>query len=70
MFYWIMGINQKITLILKNKSEENKMPYVPSEKTDGVSQDRKILDPIAKQLAEAIALVAAKYDYKGHFWEN
>ena len=43
------------------------MPYVPSEKTDGVSQDRKILDPLAKKLADGIAEVAQKYNYDGAF---
>ena len=43
------------------------MPYVPSEKTDGIAQDRNILDPLAKALAEGIAEVAKKYKYKGAF---
>ena len=43
------------------------MPYVPSEKTDGKAQDRKILDPLAKALADAIAQVAATYTYDGAF---
>lgn len=43
------------------------MPYVPSEKTDGKAQDRNILDPLAKKLAEGIAEVSAKYKYKGAF---
>jgi hypothetical protein len=43
------------------------MPYVPSEKTDGIAQDRNILDPLAKQLADGIAKVAAKYKYDGAF---
>src|SRR5690242_4834149 len=43
------------------------MPYVPSEKTDGKSQDRNILDPLAKALADGIAKVAANYEYDGAF---
>lgn len=43
------------------------MPYVPSEKTEPPAEDRKILDPIAKEAAEAIAAVAKKYDYTGAF---
>ena len=43
------------------------MPYVPSEKTDPPAEDRKILDPIAKEAAEAIAAVAKKYSYIGAF---
>lgn len=43
------------------------MPYVPSEKTDGKSQDRNVLDPLAKQLADGIAQVAAGYKYDGAF---
>lgn len=43
------------------------MPYVPSEKTDGKSQDRNILDPLTKQLADGIAQVAATYKYDGAF---
>lgn len=43
------------------------MPYVPSEKTDGLAQDRNILDPLAKQLADGIAKVAATYKYDGAF---
>ncbi len=43
------------------------MPYVPSQKTDGVSQDRVILDPLAKALADGIADVSAKYKYDGAF---
>lgn len=43
------------------------MPYVPSEKTDGKSQDRNILDPLAKALADGIAKVASKYSYDGAF---
>lgn len=30
------------------------MPYVPSKKTDGVSDDREAIDPIEKQLAVTI----------------
>lgn len=43
------------------------MPYVPSEKTDGKSQDRTILDPLAKALADGIAGVASNYKYDGAF---
>lgn len=43
------------------------MPYVPSEKTDGKAQDRNILDPLAKNLADGIAKVAASYKYDGAF---
>jgi hypothetical protein len=43
------------------------MPYVPSEKTDGKAQDRNILDPLAKALADGIAKVAAGYKYDGAF---
>lgn len=43
------------------------MPYVPSEKTDGKAQDRNILDPLAKALADGIAQVAAGYKYDGAF---
>lgn len=43
------------------------MPYVPSEKTDGVSTDRTVIDPLAKALADGIAQVAAKYKYDGAF---
>jgi len=43
------------------------MPYVPSEKTDGKTQDRNILDPLAKALADGIADVAAPYKYDGAF---
>lgn len=43
------------------------MPYVPSEKTDGKSQDRNILDPLAKALADGIAEVSANYKYDGAF---
>lgn len=43
------------------------MPYVPSEKTDGKAQDRNILDPLAKNLADGIAEVAAGYKYDGAF---
>lgn len=43
------------------------MPYVPSEKTDGKAQDRNILDPLAKSLADGIAQVAAGYKYDGAF---
>lgn len=43
------------------------MPYVPSEKTDGKSDDRTILDPLAKQLADGIAKVSEKYKYDGAF---
>lgn len=43
------------------------MPYVPSEKTDGKAQDRNILDPLAKALADGIASVAATYKYDGAF---
>ena len=43
------------------------MPYVPSEKTDGKSQDRNILDPLAKALADGIAQVAQAYHYDGAF---
>ncbi len=42
-------------------------PYVPSKKTDGKSEDREILDPLAKALADGIAQVAAKYKYDGAF---
>lgn len=48
------------------------MPYVPSEKTPEHIEkynedDRKVLDPLAKALAEGIAKVAKKYGYKGAF---
>lgn len=43
------------------------MPYVPSEKTDGKAQDRNILDPLAKSLADGIAQVASGYKYDGAF---
>ena len=43
------------------------MPYVPSKKTDGVSTDREVLDPLVKQLADKIAEVAQKYHYDGAF---
>jgi len=43
------------------------MPYIPSKKTDGITEDREILDPLAKQLAKGIAEVAKKYNYKGAF---
>lgn len=43
------------------------MPYVPSEKTIPSAEDRKVLGPLAKQVAEAIAQVAKKYNYKGAF---
>lgn len=43
------------------------MPYVPSEKTNPPAEDRKILDPLAKQVAEGIAHIAKKYNYKGAF---
>ncbi len=43
------------------------MPYVPSEKTDGKAQDRNILEPLAKALADGIAQVAAGYKYDGAF---
>jgi len=42
------------------------MPYVPSRKT-GDFEDREILDPIAKELADAIAKVSKKYGYDGAF---
>jgi len=48
-------------------TKENIMPYVPSEKTDGESQDRNILDPLAQQLADGIAKVASGYKYDGAF---
>lgn len=43
------------------------MPYVPSEKTDGVSQDRNVLEPLIKNLADGIAKVASSYKYDGAF---
>lgn len=48
------------------------MPYVPSKKTPGQMEkfnedDREVLDPLAKQLADAIAKVASKYKYQGAF---
>lgn len=43
------------------------MPYVPSEKTDGKSDDRTLIDPIAEQLADTIAKVASGYKYDGAF---
>lgn len=48
------------------------MPYVPSKKTLGHLEkygedDREVLDPLAKLLAEGIAKVAKKYKYKGAF---
>jgi len=43
------------------------MPYIPGVKTDGKSQDRNILDPLAKALADGIAQVAAGYKYDGAF---
>lgn len=43
------------------------MPYVPSKKTDGVSEDRIVLDSMAQPVAKAIAEVAKKYNYKGAF---
>jgi len=43
------------------------MPYIPSQKTDGVSEDRTRIDPVAKQLAEVIAEESRKYGYNGAF---
>lgn len=43
------------------------VPYVPSEKTDGKSDDRRDLEPLAKSLADGIAEVASKYKYEGAF---
>jgi hypothetical protein len=43
------------------------MPYVPSKKTDGKAEDREILDPLTKQLADGIAQVSKKYGYDGAF---
>lgn len=43
------------------------MPYVPSKKTDGKAEDREVLDPLAKNLADGIAKVSKKYAYDGAF---
>lgn len=43
------------------------VPYVPSEKTDPPAHDRKILEPVALEAAEAIAEVASHYAYDGAF---
>lgn len=43
------------------------MPYVPSEKTEPPAEDRAILDPVAKQAADTLAEVAAKYGYEAAF---
>lgn len=48
------------------------MPYVPSKKTPNQMEkyqedDRAVLDPIVKQLADSIAHVAKKYKYDGAF---
>lgn len=43
------------------------MPYVPSEKTAGKEDDRVVMDPAVKALAEAIAATAARHGYEGAF---
>ena len=43
------------------------MPYVPSEKTDGKSQDRNIIDVAVETLAKAIVEVSIPYEYDGAF---
>lgn len=43
------------------------MPYVPSEKTKGKEDDRIVMDPAVKALAEKIAEVAKRHGYEGAF---
>lgn len=43
------------------------MPYVPSEKTPNMEDDRSWLDPHIHALAEAIAHVSARHNYEGAF---
>jgi len=48
------------------------MPYVPSKKTPNQMEkynedDRAILDPLAEKVAETIAKISKKYNYKGAF---
>lgn len=43
------------------------MPYVPSEKTPGLEDDREILDGPVKILAKAIAEVSRRHNYDGAF---
>lgn len=48
------------------------MPYVPSSKTEGQIEkynedDRQILQPLAKSLADGIAKVSKKYGYEAAF---
>lgn len=43
------------------------MPYVPSNKTPNLGDDRVVLDAPIKQLASAIAEVSARHGYEGAF---
>jgi hypothetical protein len=43
------------------------MPYIPSNKTPGMQDDRGVLDPIIKQLAIAIADVSSRHNYEAAF---
>lgn len=43
------------------------MPYVPSKKTPGLEDDRKVLKPAIGKLAKAIAKVAKRHGYEGAF---
>lgn len=43
------------------------MPYVPSNKTTGKQDDRSVLDPAIKDLANAIVETAMRHKYDGAF---
>lgn len=43
------------------------MPYVPSDKTPGLADDRAALNPAITALAKAIAKVSARHGYEGAF---
>lgn len=43
------------------------MPYVPSEKTPGLKDDRAVLNEPIQKLARAIAEVSARHGYEGAF---
>lgn len=43
------------------------MPYVPSDKTPNMEDDRAVLEPLAEALAAGIAEVSARHKYEGAF---
>ena len=43
------------------------MPYVPSDKTPNLEDDRAVIRPVVKELAKAIAVVSKRHGYDAAF---